>query len=286
MSRQGLLFGLLLWVAFSASASAQTHTQIPYYGEEFYTVLRTGGKNEELKSVLVRVLRSAHQSQPGQMDRIVPSCAGKGCYQHVAVGYNRARVFLLGQFYLVQRNSDYGVRDVYCEHEYWSQEFHGKKPGPSQIPDDRVVNVEHTWPQSKFTNKFPGDMQKSDLHHLFATDSQMNSARSSYPFGEVTHDKMELKCRTVRLGTTDQGGGLVFEPPEKHKGNVARALFYFAVKYGMNIDPIQEKFLKTWNRQDPVDEEELRRNEEIFKLQGSRNPFVDYPELGDLISDI
>ena len=44
-------------------------------------------------------------------------------------------------------------------------------------------------------------------------------------------------------------------------------------------------FLKQWNIIDPVDEEELKRNDMVEKLQGNRNPFVDDSQLVDLISN-
>jgi endonuclease I len=77
----------------------------------------------------------------------------------------------------------------------------------------------------------------------------------------------------------------MFEPPETHKGNVARSLFYFSIRYGLRISPEEEAYLKMWNKQDPVDQEEMIRNNEIYKTQGSRNPFVDHPELADRIQD-
>ena len=47
----------------------------------------------------------------------------------------------------------------------------------------------------------------------------------------------------------------------------------------MNIDATQAHYLKIWNDEDPVDQEERERNEKISKMQGNRNPFVDFPEL-------
>ena len=38
-----------------------------------------------------------------------------------------------------------------------------------------------------------------------------------------------------------------------------------------------------WNRQDPVSESEIHRNEEAFKIQGNRNIFIDYPEIAESI---
>ena len=46
----------------------------------------------------------------------------------------------------------------------------------------------------------------------------------------------------------------------------------------------QQTFLKKWNDQDPVDDAELIRNNEIEKLQGNRNPFIDFPNLAQDIS--
>ena len=47
----------------------------------------------------------------------------------------------------------------------------------------------------------------------------------------------------------------------------------------MKIDAVQARYLKAWNEEDPVDLEELERNDSIMKLQGNRNPFIDFPEL-------
>jgi endonuclease I len=85
------------------------------------------------------------------------------------------------------------------------------------------MNVEHTWPQSEGANGFA----KSDLHHLFAASSTTNSIRSSLPFCNVVEIKWEADQSKRGLNSF---GEHCFEPPAKHKGNVARALFYFAIK--------------------------------------------------------
>jgi endonuclease I len=94
-----------------------------------------------------------------------------------------------------------------------------------------------------------------------------------------------LDCKGPRFGLGTAGSQEVFEPPQDHKGNVARALFYFATRYELTIGKAEEEVLRKWNQEDPVDQEELDRNEEIFKVQQNRNPFVDFPELVDRISD-
>ena len=68
-------------------------------------------------------------------------------------------------------------------------------------------------------------------------------------------------------------------PPAEHKGNVARALFYFAICYNLSISETEEFYLRQWHLFDPVDAEEIERNDQIEELQGNRNPFIDNPEL-------
>ena len=47
---------------------------------------------------------------------------------------------------------------------------------------DSGINTEHTWPQGFFDREEP---MRGDIHHLFPTRVEANSARSSYPFDEI-----------------------------------------------------------------------------------------------------
>ena len=117
------------------------------------------------------------------------------------------------------------------------------------------------------------------------TDSQMNATRGNHIFGVVNKDDPHVKCSASRSGQGTGGSATIFEPPDHHKGHVARALFYFSIRYDIAISPAEEVVLKNWDRQFSVDEEELARNEEIYKLQKNRNPFIDHPELSQSIAD-
>lgn len=144
------------------------------------------------------------------------------------------------------------------------------------------LNAEHTWPKSKGAGGGPA---KSDLHHLFPSDVYANSARSSYPFGDVT--RVDKSYGASKLGTNAQGR-TVFEPRDEHKGNVARALFYFYTVYGRNgISTsnfrVEEPVLLQWHKMDPVDAAERARNNAIFQAQGNRNPYIDHPEFVDAV---
>lgn len=74
------------------------------------------------------------------------------------------------------------------------------------------------------------------------------------------------------------------------RGDVARILFYMAVRYeGLVLndaldvsDDVSMGKLSTlleWNDEDPVDAFERQRNNRIYGYQGNRNPFIDYPAL-------
>lgn len=199
------------------------------------------------------------------------------------LGYKAARQLILGQIFLEEIDGEFAIRDIYCLKWFSNRDFGGRDViGPNRLPEPQRLNVEHAWPQSRFNHAFSYDMQKSDLHHLFPADSRMNSVRSSFKFGEIQGLSQKLKCQHSRVASTPEG--YRFEPPPEYKGRIARAMFYFAVRYRTNIDKDEEKILRKWHREFPVNEEERILHENIYAAQGNRNPFIDYPELVSLIS--
>ena len=145
------------------------------------------------------------------------------------------------------------------------------------------MNVEHSWPQSHFTSQFPKGFQKADLHILFPTDSKINSIRGNYPYGD-TVSTLEAPCQEAVLGL-NSSGERVFEPDDVIKGDMARAIFYFSVRYKSKVDKNQEMSLRQWHELDPPDAREIELNEQIFEIQKNRNPFIDNPEYVDQIDD-
>ncbi|UYZ21811.1 chitobiase/beta-hexosaminidase C-terminal domain-containing protein [Mesobacillus jeotgali] len=152
-------------------------------------------------------------------------------------------------------------------------------------------NREHVWAKSHGdfgTTVGPG----TDIHHLRPTDASVNSSRGNKDFdnGGSIHNE----CTECRYD------GDSWEPPNRVKGDIARMLFYMAVRYEGNGEldlelsdtvntspaPLHGKLttLLEWHKQDPVDEFEKRRNETIYQnWQKNRNPFIDHPEWADLI---
>lgn len=284
--KASLSFLILFAASFSFAAPVSQH--VPYYGERFYSTLSApNSSSDDIREAIKDVLRSYHLATPNELDQIVKNCSGESCYSQYSIGYDNARVFLMGYFYLVDHgNGQYGVRDTYCNNEKTAEDFNSSKgPGPNRIPNPNIINVEHTWPQSKFSGRYDRSMQKSDLHHLFPTDSQANSTRGNYNFGEVAKDTQQVRCKASRFGIATDGTRDIFEPPTNHKGNVARALFYFSLRYDMKLNDSEEAYLRKWSKEDPIDEEERVRNEEIFKVQKNRNPFIDIEGLEERIAN-
>ncbi len=207
---------------------------------------------------------------------------------HKPLSYKEARKKLFGHIHLEGTNpGNFVVRDIYCTNDYTTTDFpRDKTIGPNRIPDHRVINTEHVWPQSRFNTGGPAgekEYKVSDLHILYPSSSRMNSARLNHAYGEPTTDIKKYRCSSAKKGKFR--GVTVFEPPRESKGNVARAMFYFAVRYNMKINNNMEKFLRRWHREDPVDRLEKRRSQLIKRYQGNSNPFIENPRLITKIKD-
>lgn len=235
--------------------------------------------SSELKNEIFNLSDKIHVVNEDSNDTLADVCPTNATCtsQRRDQTYTEARKIMFGNLFLESLGSGkYTVKEVYCNIVVDET----KGVGPNKIPSGNFINCEHTWPQSKFSKDFSNELQKSDLHHIFPADMRANSTRSNNPFANVDGKATHSLCQDSKIGfALDNPSIRSFEPPTEHKGNVARAIYYFSTRYKMNIDATQAKYLKIWNEEDPVDKEEMERNESIMKLQGNRNPFVDYPEL-------
>ena len=232
----------------------------------------------DLRTALFDLSNLVHLKSDVGNDTLSETCPEEGScsLQRQDMTYEEARKIMFGDLFLESRgNNKYSLKEVYCNITV----DQSQGVGPNKIPNPNVINCEHTWPQSKFSKAFPAELQKTDLHHLFPVDMKANSTRSNNPFAEVEGKITHSNCQDSMIGNAIGTSIRSFEPPIEHRGNVARAIYYFSTRYKMNIDATQAKYLKKWNAEDPVDEAEMERNEKIMQLQGNRNPFVDYPEL-------
>ncbi len=186
---------------------------------------------------------------------------------HKSLTYTDARILMWSKF----DRFDEQVECVYTgKKTYVSDE-----PNFSEL-DSYGWNTEHTWPQ---TYGASNDPERSDLFHIYITDKKANEKRGNYPFGQVSSG-ITWQEGGSKLGK-DASGNTVFEPRNAHQGNVARSLFYFAIKYGnkSNFLTSQETALREFNFYDIPDARERARNDSIAKYQLNRNPFIDHPEL-------
>lgn len=255
-----------------------------YYTSDFYFLLDNEASSSDIKHELNRILTMAHNISDSENDVLTERCHTMNCFQHKKYSYKEARRYMFGKLHLQEDDDGYYVKDVYCKQKFNKHNVNPYPPAPDTIPNHEFINAEHTWPQSWFGN---GDKsyKKVDLHSLFPSNSRANSSRSNHPFGNVDEGRSNNVCKASKRGRSSNLGRTVFEPPQSHKGNVARAMFYFATRYSMSIKAEQEKILREWHTLDPVDENEELRNQSVYDFQYTRNPFIDFPELVSKIED-
>ncbi|NVJ61611.1 MAG: endonuclease [Gammaproteobacteria bacterium] len=187
---------------------------------------------------------------------------------------------------------------------------------------NNFYNREHTWPKSYgFADNDNGIVNHAytDTHHLFLSDSSYNSERSNKPFDNCVVSCVEYPTDLYNgIGGTEMqsnysSGDFTFGTWEiwsPRKGDIARAIFYMAIRYeggfheteglpepdlrltddrnlmdqnrSNNNLPIAymgiASVLYQWHQDDPVDDKERQRNDVVYSFQNNRNPFIDHPE--------
>ncbi|MBP3591750.1 MAG: endonuclease [Clostridia bacterium] len=152
--------------------------------------------------------------------------------------------------------------------------YSGTPIGPSW--DDDGWNREHTWPKSKGL----GGRDANDIMMLRPTSTNENSSRGNTAYG---------KSGGYYNPNAESGGTYDL------RGDVARIFLYVYVRWG-NVNGNGEyatwgsngvmesvAVLLEWMEADPVDTWELGRNDSVESITGTRNVFVDYPELAFLL---
>lgn len=192
-------------------------------------------------------------------------------------------------------DNDGSLVDIYSENpsSYDNYKYSSKKQVCGNYRgESNCFNREHIFPQSGFGK---GKPMKTDFFHVFPTDGYVNGKRSNHPFGEVARPTW-VSQNGSKLGANTIGKfrGTVFEPIDEFKGDIARALLYFATRYENRITGFRHKMLNgtrdqvyadwfiamllRWHKMDPVSPHETQRNNIGYHFQGNRNPFIDHPE--------
>ena len=147
--------------------------------------------------------------------------------------------------------------------------YSGKAIGPTW---DGGWNREHTWPNSKGEGN-----AENDIMMLRPTSTSENSSRGNTAYGQSS---------SYYHPNSESGG------QHDLRGDVARIMLYVYCRWGntskmWGTGGVMESraVLLQWVEEDPVDTWELGRNDVVEEITGTRNVFVDYPELSFLLFD-
>ncbi len=237
---------------------------------------------------------SSLQAQQRPQEYIAPNLTGENLLQYIF------------QEYSVSNPLGYnGARDqMYSSIDKVNGQIIGVYTGYTITSNNRTdafnkgINTEHVWPQGLFDKNEP---MRGDIHHIFPTRIEANSARSNYPFDEIPDNQTDkwfylsnesngIPSSNIDL-YSELDNGRAFEPREDFKGNVARAIFYFwsvyqnraVVKDDVSFFNGMKDVLYDWHKYDPVDEMEWNRSLGAEQVQGNKNPFVHDSTLVDRV---
>lgn len=158
------------------------------------------------------------------------------------------------------------------------------------------MNIEHSFPKS-WWGKTEVQAYK-DLYNLMPCKSKINSTKSNYPMGKVVSGDKGNGWTKVGKGTD---GKWYWEPADPWKGDFARGYMYMATAY-QDYNWVGEQALQIlqqgayptlqkwayklyiqWAKADKPDALEIKRNNDVAKIQENRNPYVDFPNLMEYV---
>lgn len=206
----------------------------------------------------------------------------------VVPGYKQAKAYMYSKADNINCDGRPGILTFYSQacaggSSASGNDYHEQGDQNEDGTVDKIVNAEHLWPQSYFNGALP---MVADIHQLASTFETPNSRRANLKFAVISK-ALYSTASGSRLGADG------FEPADAVKGNTARAMLYFVVRYydrsirqGMDYNDFwtsRVPLLLEWHRQDPPDANERGRNDLVEAFQGNRNPFIDDPSLADQI---
>lgn len=273
-----LAFVMVLGVLPVLKASAATVNYETGYSEEYGTVIKNWGKRGELATFLSPYAEEFYSTQSFSYDTYVAMSGSSDTSTVTSSTLYTALYNLMAEAHTTI--SDYeDIRDVFqytdCENSgNTSSAISGFYSGIALTPawDGGLTwNREHTWPQSKSAK---GD-DIEDIMSIRPESSSVNSSRGNKGYGESS-------------GFYDPNS--VSDAYDLH-GDVARVILYTYVRWGGESATLQGNMwgsegvfesvevLLQWMEEDPVDTWEMGRNDAVESVTGTRNVFVDYPEL-------
>ncbi len=152
-------------------------------------------------------------------------------------------------------------------------------------------SIEHVIPQSKFKEN---KLLKTDMHNLLFYPNKLNLHRSNFKyisdptifesskiFDEKGEDVLDfIEKEKISIKTSNKK---IFYPPDKYKGQIARACMYFLTTYPEYKDMIFKDVIDpytilTWHKLFNVNNFEILKNEIIYDYQKNNNIYVLKPD--------
>lgn len=111
---------------------------------------------------------------------------------------------------------------------------------------------------------------EADMHNLVPAIGEVNGDRSNYRFGankpqvgQYGQCKMQVDFKGKRAYVKDD-----------IRGDIARTYFYMSDRYNVRLSKQERKMMEAWDKQDPVSQWEIIKNQRVLKLQGNENPYI------------
>lgn len=159
--------------------------------------------------------------------------------------------------------------------------YSGDEVGPGW-DSGATWNREHTWPNSKggSSSSDGGGVNEVDIMMIRPETSSNNSSRGNKAYG------VSSAYYNPNLSDTYDV-----------RGDAARTILYVYVRWGTEESEVlnnlwgsdgvfeSKDVLLDWMEADPVDTWEMGRNDSVQSITGTRNVFIDYPELAFALFD-
>jgi deoxyribonuclease-1 len=186
-----------------------------------------------------------------------------------------------------------GGATIYCNHIFPSERVFQSHGGLRVSISGEELSVEHIY-SAEWIAEAHGcsdrdhcdvpayHFAEADLHNLWPALKRIYASRSDLPVGELPGESSRRFTEICEDFERSSGPDAVVEPQPSVKGDVARSLLYMMVFYDLPVHGSLPVLL-SWHKQDPPDDAERWRNTMIEELQGTRNPFIDYPMIVRLV---
>lgn len=256
---------LLHWTLAIVAAVLPAIPSLAQIPNGYYSSLK-GKKGAELKTAIYNIIKDAKVLEYG---------SGKG---HTWWG-----------FWDTDRDERGYFIDRYSAEKEWVK-------STSQGAVGAGMNIEHSFPKSWWGGA--KSQAYKDLYNLMPCESRINSTKSNYPMGTVVNGDRGNGWTKVGKGND---GNWYWEPANPWKGDFARGYMYMATTYQNynwsgdkahqilqqgaypTLQPWAYQLFIQWAKGDKPDSLEIKRNEDVYKIQGNRNPYVDFPNLMEYV---